>query len=184
MQFHQFARFDPSLPKVSDAEYKSLVRHICRIPTWWPALSEKEKIVIPGYRDLRDFSSSRQYLVQKNIGWWWITYFRVGNWRMVMPSPEFNRPVAVKKITERVDRGDLQAVYISVFGQMNHCVVVYDYERLKNGNVVFWLYDPNYHNTSSWLVYDASANDFLFQKRWFFPGGHVKLMRAYISPLH
>jgi hypothetical protein len=184
IEFHKFARFDPSLPKVSTEEYDALIRHICRIPTWWPAFSPDKAIVIPGYKNLRDFSSARQYLFQKDIGWWLITYFRMGNWRMIIPSSDSMRPVAAQKITDGLDHGQLQAVYLSVFPRMNHCVVIYDYTRLANGNIVFWDYDPNYHNTSNWLVYDATANDFLLQKRWFFPGGHVKLMRAYISPFH
>jgi hypothetical protein len=184
IQFHKFARFDPSLPKISEEEYVALVRHVSRIPTWWPAFSPDHAIVIPGYKNLRDFSSARQCLVQRNIGWWLITYFRVGNWRMIFPSIEAMRPVAAEKIMARLDRGELQAVYLSVFPRMNHCVVIYDYSRLQNGDIVFWNYDPNYHNTSSWLVYDAKDRDFILQKRWFFPGGHVNLMRVYISPIH
>lgn len=184
IQFHKFARFDPSLPKVSEEKYDALIRHICRIPTWWPTFSKEEAIVIPGYKNLRDFSAARQYLFQKDIGWWLITYGRIGNWRMIFPSLPSMRSVAARKITERLDRGDLQAVYMCVFPKMNHCVVIYDYQRQKNGNIVFWAYDPNYHNTSTWLVYDAAENQFVFQKRWFFPGGTVHLMRAYISPFH
>jgi|GEM_PF-490567 len=184
IQFHKFARFDASLPKASEAEYESLIRHISGIPTWWSAFAKEKAIVIPGYKNLREFSAARQYIFQKNIGWWLITYFRIGNWRMIFPEFKAARPLAARQIMERVDRGDLQAVYLSIFPRMNHCVVIYDYTKLKNGDVVFWDYDPNYHNASSWLVYDSKAQDFLIQKRWFFPGGHVKLMRAYISPVH
>ena len=184
IQFHKFVRFDPAAPKLTEEQYVALIRHITHIPTWWPAFSKQEAIVIPGYKDLRDFSSARQYAFQRNIGWWLITYFRIGNWRMMYPSLPALRDVAARQIMERVDRGDLQAVYLSIFPRMNHCVVIYDYDRLKDGNIVFWDYDPNYHNTSSWLLYDTKEREFIIQKRWFFPGGVVKLMRTYISPVH
>lgn len=184
IQFHKFVRFDPGAPKLSEEQYAALIRHISRIPTWWPASSPEKAIVIPGYKDLRDFSSARQFAFQQNIGWWLITYFRIGNWRMMFPSLKPMRDVAAQKIMGGVDRGDLESVYLSIFPRMNHCVVIYDYDHLKNGNIVFWDYDPNYHNASSWLEYDTKAREFLIQKRWFFPGGVVKLMRVYISPIH
>ena len=184
IEFHKFVRFDPTLPKLSEDQYEALIRRICRIPTWWPAFSQKDALVVPGYRNLREFSAARQVAFQKNIGWWLITYFRIGNWRMIFTEFPSMRSVAARKITERIDRGELQAVYLSVFPRMNHCVVIYDYSRLPNGDIVFWNYDPNYHNAVSALEWDAKDRDFLEQKRWFFPGGHVKLMRAFISPFH
>ena len=184
LQFHKFVRFDPAAPKLTEEQYVALIRHICRIPTWCPVFSEKDKLVVPGYKNLRDFSAARQYAFQQNIGWWLITYFRIGNWRMIYPSPKLTREWAVKNITDGIDHGKLQAVFMSVFPRMNHCVIAYDYSRLKNGDIVFWVYDPNYHNVPSALVWDAKARDFLEQKRWFFPGGHVKLLRMYISPIH
>lgn len=184
IQFHKFARFDPHARRLSEEEYGALIRRISRIPTWWPAFSKERAIVVPGYKNLRDFSTARQHAFQQNLGGWFITYLRIGNWRMIYPSLPSFREIAAKKIMARLDRGELQAVYLSVFPRMNHTVVIYGYERLKNGDVVFTCYDPNYHNTSNWLLFDAKARQFVYQKRWFFPGGPVKLMRIYISPVH
>lgn len=184
LQFHKFVRFDPNAKKLTEEQYVALIRHICRIPTWWPAFSEKDKLVVPGYANLRDFSAARQYAFQQNAGWWLITYFRIGNWRMIFPSPKATRIWAVDNITRGIDEGKLQAVFMSVFPRMNHCVVAYDYTRQPNGNVIFWVYDPNYHNAGGYIVWDAQQREFLEQKRWFFPGGPVKLIRMYISPIH
>lgn len=184
IQFHKFARFDPRAPRLAGREYRDIIRRVSRIPAWWPAFSKERAIVIPGYKNLRDFSAARQYSFQRNLGGWFITYLRIGNWRMIFPALEAFRGVAAEKIMARVDRGELQAVYLSVFPRMNHSVVIYDYKCLYNGDIVFTCYDPNYHNTSNWLVYEASAKQFVYQKRWFFPGGPVKLMRVYLSPFH
>jgi hypothetical protein len=48
----------------------------------------------------------------------------------------------------------------------------------------FDAYDPNYPNTLSWVEYDARARGFDFERRWFWPGGRVNLMRVYLSPIH
>jgi hypothetical protein len=66
---------------------------------------------------------------------------------------------------------------------MNHCVVVYSMERTKRGKR-FWLYDPNYPEKPAWLDYVESERSFEFQRRWYFPGGRVNVMRTYISPFH
>ena len=55
---------------------------------------------------------------------------------------------------------------------------------MKNGDVHFAAYDPNYPNKLGSLTYRSKQRDFDFPKTWFWPGGHVNLMRVYISPLH
>ena len=62
LQFHQFARFDPRQPRLSREEYHRRIRAICRIPVW--ASGPKEKIVIPGYADLHDFSVAYEGLLK------------------------------------------------------------------------------------------------------------------------
>ena len=42
-------------------------------------------------------------------------------------------------------------------------------------------HDPN---TLSWVEYDPAQRGFNFERRWFWPGGRVNLMRVYLSPFH
>src|SRR5512140_3289448 len=37
LQFHKFAQFDAGAPRVSDAEYRRIVRRVSSIPAWLPA---------------------------------------------------------------------------------------------------------------------------------------------------
>ena len=53
LQFHQFAEFRPDLPKVSESDYRKVVLRVCKIPVW--SSGPKEKVVVPGYKDLRSF---------------------------------------------------------------------------------------------------------------------------------
>ena len=54
LQFFQFAEFRPDLPKVSSSDYALIVRKVSAIPAW--SSGPKAKIVVPGYKDLHDFS--------------------------------------------------------------------------------------------------------------------------------
>jgi hypothetical protein len=185
LQFHKFARFAPDAARVSEAEYRSLIVRVCRIPIWMPEPSEADRIVIPGYADLNQFSRAYEHAMKETIGNWFPTYLRVGNWRMIGPFPRFGQANAEAQIVRGLDRGKLQAVYLTRFPKMNHCVILFDYHVLEGGSRTrFDAYDPNYPNTLSWVEYDAKAEGFDFERRWFWPGGRVNLMRVYLSPIH
>ena len=56
---------------------------------------------------------------------------------------------------------------------------------IKTGETIhFDAYDPNYPNTLSWVEYDVRQQSFNFERRWFWPGGRINLMRVYLSPIH
>jgi hypothetical protein len=185
LEFHKFARFAPGEKRVSEGEYKELIREVCRMPVWMPERDAAERIVIPGYRNLNEFSRGLEYAMKETMGNWFPTYLRVGNWRMIGPFPRFGQANACAQIVRGLDRGKLEAVYLTRFPKMNHCVILFDYHRLEGGGRIrFDAYDPNYPNTLSWVDYDARQEGFDFERRWFWPGGRVNLMRVYISPIH
>jgi hypothetical protein len=80
LQFHQFARFDPKLPKLSREEYRVRLKRLCRISVW--GSSSRERIIFPGFADLRGFSVAYEGLLKEDLGNWLPTYLRIGNWRM------------------------------------------------------------------------------------------------------
>ena len=185
MQFHKFARFDPAAPRLSAEAYRPRLKHLFRIPVWFPDRAGKPNaIVIPGYKNLYEFSKARPRLIQETAGAWLPTYFRVGNWRMIGPFPRWGQRLASENLMEALDNGVIQAVYIARFPHLNHCLVVYDYTLERNGNVRFRVYDPNYPAESAWLRYHADTRSFELQKRFYFNAGLVNVMRVYISPLH
>ncbi|HET9800439.1 MAG TPA: hypothetical protein VFP82_02035, partial [Chthoniobacterales bacterium] len=81
-QFYKFARFEPNAARVDDRELTKRVRDVTRRPPWHDPLPAQKRIVIPGYRNLRDLSQAKMDLLQKNIGVGWVVYLRVGNFRM------------------------------------------------------------------------------------------------------
>ncbi|MEA3186991.1 MAG: hypothetical protein QOD99_821 [Chthoniobacter sp.] len=182
LQFHKFAVFAPDRPRMSDVEYRRLVRRVSRIPVWFP--EARRGVVIPGYTSLHQFSRGHERMLKEELGNWFPTYLRFGNWRMVGPFPRWGQSLASRRLIAHLDEGALQAVYITRFPKMNHCLIVFDYQREKNGDVRFVVYDPNYPNEIGTLRYSASEKSFDFPKRWFWTGGRVNLMRVYLSPLH
>lgn len=182
LQFHQFARFDPKRPRVSDAEYRRLIRAVCRIPVW--SKGPRERIVIPGFRDLHSFSLPYGRLLQENLGNWLPTYFRVGNFRMAMGHPRAGQAMAAQWLAQSLEAGRIRGVFLSRFPHMNHALVAYAVRRGSGGDLFFDLYDPNYPGQPAHLRYVAARRSFDFERRWYFPGGQVNVMRIYISPLH
>lgn len=184
MQFLKFARFAPEQSRISPNQYRRLTMHISRIPVWLSARPEKERVVIPGYKNLNEFSRSYEHMFKEVLGNWLPTYLRVGNWRMVGPFPRSSQEYAARKLVDELSHGKVQAVYITRFPKMNHCIVLFDDHRLPNSDLRFDCYDPNYPNQLGSLLYHSSTRTFDFPKRWFWTGGTVNLMRVYLSPFH
>ncbi len=182
LQFHQFARFDAKQPRLGREAYRQLVRRICRIPVW--SEGPMERLVVPGFSDLRGFSVAYEGLLKENLGNWLPTYFRVGNWRLVFPHPRAGQARLAAWLVESLAEGRLRALYLSRFPHMNHVVVSYRMDRLPGGDLRFWVYDPNYPGKPACLKYRAGSRTFEFERRWYFPGGAVNVMRVYISPFH
>jgi hypothetical protein len=182
LQFHQFVRFDSRKPQLSRTEYARLIRRISRIPVW--SRGPRERIVVPGFRDLREFSEKFPAVLQENLGAWLPSYLRIGNFRMAMGHPRSGQAAVARWLAESMEQGKPRALYISRFPHMNHCIVIYRMERKRGGDLRFRLYDANTPAKPAWLDYRAAERSFEFQPRWYFPGGRVNAMRAYISPFH
>jgi len=123
LQFYKFARFAPDQPRTTEAAYRELILRVCRVPVWMPDRGADDRIVIPGYRDLNEFSRAYEHAMKETMGNWFPTYLRVGNWRMVGPFPRFGQANACAQIERGLARGKLQAVYLTRFPKMNHCVI-------------------------------------------------------------
>jgi hypothetical protein len=182
LQFWQFVRFAPELPKVSREEYGRLIRQICRIPVW--SGGPRERIVIPGFANLHDFSVAYEGLMKENLGAWFPSYLRVGNWRMMFGHLRPFQAAAARWLLKSTQEHKLRAIYLARFPWMNHVVIVYAATPKPNGDIRFTVYDPNYPDQPSWVDFIAAESSFSFQKRWYFAGGRVNVMRVFISPFH
>jgi hypothetical protein len=181
LEFFQFAEFRPELPKVSESDYQKIVRRLSEIPPW--SAGPRAKVVVPGYKDLHSFSLGQAITLQRNLGLWWPSYWRVGNWRIVSPVPRSGQERMAKWLQAELDHERIRTVYITRFKPINHCLVVYHYTSGQNGDLVFDVYDANQPGKLVHLTYRASDRSFYFDKTWYYRGGLVSVLRLYVSPL-
>src|SRR5438132_14036833 len=59
-QFHQFARFEPAAPRVDADEYTRRVRAVTSHAAWAAPLPPAERVVIPGFANLRALSAAEE----------------------------------------------------------------------------------------------------------------------------
>src|SRR5947199_6357927 len=57
-QFYKFACFEPNAPKLDENELHKRIRAVTRKSPWQDPLPPETRIVIPGYRNLRELSSA------------------------------------------------------------------------------------------------------------------------------
>jgi hypothetical protein len=180
LQFDRFAEFRPDLPEASELEYRNLIRRISRIPAW--RLGSREKIVIPGYRNLDSFSSAHALTLQKNLGLWWPSYWRIGNWRIVFPVSRSSQARMAQWLCNELNHGRIRAVYITRCKPLNHCLVAYRCDQQPNGDLVFFVYDVNQPKKIVHLTYRATDRSFYFDRTWYYKGGLVSVLSLYVSP--
>ncbi|MBV9391379.1 MAG: hypothetical protein JOY96_05750 [Verrucomicrobia bacterium] len=180
MQFYKFGVFRPELPKDSEADYRTIIRRLSRIPAW---SNRREKIIIPGYKDLYEFSEDRRSLLQKELGRWWPPCFRLGNWRIVMPVFRSGQRSLAFWLKHELDKGTVRAVYITRFRPINHCLLAYYYSAKPNGDLLFYVYDSNQAGKVVHLRYRAKDESFYFDRTWYYPGGLITVLKLYVSPL-
>ena len=66
-QFFRFARFEPGAPPLSPEGYVERVRAVGAHAAWEPALPVDERVVIPGYANLREFSRAQEAAVKAGL---------------------------------------------------------------------------------------------------------------------
>jgi hypothetical protein len=181
LQFFQFAEFRPDLPKVSESDYQQIIRKLSRIPAW--SSGPSAKVIVPGYKDLQSFSLGQTLVIQKNLGLWWPSYWRIGNWRIVLPVPRSGQEQTAKWLRSELDHQRIRDVYITRFKPINHCLVVYHYAAAPNGDIVFDVYDANQPGKLVQLTYRATDRSFYYDKTWYYTGGLVSVLPLYVSVL-
>jgi hypothetical protein len=182
-QFKKFARFDPKAPSPNDAELAHRVRIICRQHPWLAPWPDDRRVVIGGYKDLRELSQKRALVLQENIGLGWPTYFRVGNWRMFGVHGRGYQAREHDELEDALRRGDFFVAYLTTYPSLsiNHAVLVYTHRPPEpdKDEIGYWVYDPNHPEKPRQLDYSLGKREFAFQKDWDFVGGFVRVYHVY-----
>jgi hypothetical protein len=185
MQFRKFARFDPAAAPLNDQQLAKRIRAVVHIESWRESLPDNQRIVFPGYANLREISEARAQVFQNNIGSGFVTYFRPSIIRMVFLQSSGYQEKTHAKLDVALSRGDVFVAYLSTYPKMsiNHSVLIYG--RKKSGDELerYFVYDPNHAEAPRELTWSAPDRAFAYQKDIDFIGGFVRVYQTYDKPL-
>jgi hypothetical protein len=174
VQFWKFARFDPSAPPLAPGELAARIRQVTARSVWLPALPPAQRIILPGYANLREISRAEPGIFQANIGMGWPVYFRAGNMPIVAPlghdaEAELNREI-FHDLQDKVPT--IVWLYRFPSLKINHVVVVFQGSH-DHAHFHYTVYDPNYADGPKKLEFDIATKTFSYQPTFFFQGGPV-----------
>jgi hypothetical protein len=183
-QFHEFARFDPALPRVSREEYLERVGRVAARSPWQPAVPPDNRVVIPGYRNLFEFSRDQAEVVKEGLGGPWWTWIHWTNWRVVLPVGGAHQEGVAAEIAAELDQGRLVQLLVTNLPtiELNHTVVAYAY-RATESRVEFTVYDPNDPTAPGTLTFERTPQHFWATRIYDTRQGKIRAFRMYHSPL-
>jgi hypothetical protein len=178
-QFFQNARFDPAQPKADSATYRRRIRKVVSASPR-KRLPEVEKIVIPGYANLRAFSEAQQGLLKTQCGGAWQSYFQRGHWRMIWPFSRNHQCQTAERLLREIKSNATPVVHLVRFPSLtiNHAVLLFEVRETAD-RVEFAAYDPNSPERTATLTYDRARRSFSFPANSYFPGGRVDAYEIY-----
>ena len=187
MQFRKFARFDPHGAPLKDQELAQRIRGVARRKPWLEALPENQRIVFPGYSNLREISKARTQVFENNIGSGFMSYFRPSNIRMVFLDSKGYQEKTHQNLDAALARGDTFVAFLTTYPKMsiNHAVLIYGRKKSRPGDELehYLVYDPNHAEAPRELTWSPSECAFAYEKDIDFIGGFVRVYRAYDKPL-
>ena len=180
VQFWKFARFDPNQPPLPPDQLARRIREVCSRSVWLPALPARDRIVIPGYHNLREASAKNRYVFQANIGLGWPFYFRAANTVIIFWVSRALEDRVNAEIYHDLQLNTPTIIWIYRFPslKMNHVIVVYSCTRDSHG-YHYMVYDTNYRDAPKHLDYDPRTRTFTYEPVYYFKGGPVTVRALY-----
>ena len=183
VQFKKFARFDPHSAPLDDASLAARIRAVTHRQPWTEPLPPNQRIVFPGYKDLREMSKARREVVQLSIGHGWPVYFRISNVRMIFLQSAGYQEETHAHLDAALARGQLFVGFVTTFPHftINHSILVYKRKSFSpnSGTETYLVYDPNHPESRRELTWSPQTRSFSYQKDWDFVGGYVRVYQVY-----
>lgn len=180
-QFQRFARFDPAAPRVAPEEYVARVKQVVALAPWEEPRPPAERVVIPGYASLHEFSRTQEAAVKEGmVGRFW-TLVHWTNWRVVFPMPSWQQERVVRETLAELGEGRAVQFLVTNFPtwELNHTVVVFGYRLDAAGNILFSVYDPNDPTEPGRLTFDRAARRFQASRLHDTEPGPIRAFRMY-----
>lgn len=184
-QFARFARFDPTAAKLERETYTERVKQVVTRAPWEDPLPPDQRVVIPGYASLYEFSRAEEAAVKAGlVGRFW-TWMHWTNWRVVFPFPRWHQERVARETLAELHAGRPVQLLVTNLPtwELNHTVVAYTYRLDGDGNVYFFVYDPNDPREPGRIVFDRNARRFVAADVFDTRPGPIRAFRMYYSPL-
>lgn len=183
-QFFEEVRFDPNLPVADDKTYRKLIDEVVSRNRTHHA-DKPADIIIPGYKNLREFSAAHENLLKQECGSARQSYLQHGHWRMILPFSRNHQQRTAEQLATEVERHGLPVVHILRFPHItiNHAVVLFGAKETPS-EITFDVYDPNYPRKPATLVFHRASKQFEFPPNSYFAGGKVNVYEVYKSLLY
>jgi len=182
-QFFDHARFDPALPRSTN--YQTIVRAVLsRSPR--KESPDRDKVVVPGYANLRAFSRDHAALLKAQCGSAWQSYFQRGHWRMVFPLSRSHQKQTATDLIADLQEHRPPIVHIVRFPSLaiNHVLLLHAAETVED-EVRFQAYDPNYPQAPTTLTFREKDRRFFLPANDYFPqGGRVDVYPVFTGTLY
>jgi hypothetical protein len=142
--------------------------------------SESEKIVVPGYANLRDFSQDWESLLKDAGGGSWRSYVQRGHWRMILPFSRGHQAQTAETLLQEVQTNRAPVVHLVRFPQLtiNHALLLFDAAETDR-EIRFTAYDPNDPQQPVLLTFQRASRRFEFPANDYFGGGKVDVYEVY-----
>lgn len=184
-QFHRFARFDPAAPRLTAEEYAERVGQITARAPWRAALPLGERIAIPGYASLHEFSRAEERAVKAGLAGRFLSWIHWTNWRVVYPMPGAHQEAVARETVAELQAGRAVQWLITNLPvlELNHTVVVYAYHADDRQLIDFLVYDVNDPAVPGIIRFDPDARRFSSTRLYNTSVGPIRAFRMYYSPL-
>jgi hypothetical protein len=178
-QFFQHARFDPAQPVADEATYRKLIRRVVKTSPR-RHLAEDERIVIPGYTNLFEFSRGQEKLLKAGCGGAWQSYFQRGHWRMIYPFSKRHQEKMVEQLRAALRENRPPVVHIVRFPSLsiNHALLLIGVEAAPE-EIRFSVYDPYDPGKPAQLTFNRKERQFYFPANDYFVGGKVDIYEIF-----
>lgn len=183
-QFFHHARFEPALPAATDDACRRLVRTVlARNPRRHCAPADR--VVIPGFANLRSFSAAREALLKATCGGAWRSYVLRSHWRMVFPISRPHQARTAAGLATGIAAGGTPVVHLVRFPQLtiNHGIVLFGAAATPTGTR-FAAYDPNLPERPAVLDFDLASRTFEFPANSYWAGGRVDVIEIFRNWLY
>jgi hypothetical protein len=183
-QFFQFARFDPAASPLDRAGYVERVRQVVARPPWHRPIPLGERVVIPGYASLREFSAAQESAVKEGMGGRFWTLVHWTNWRVALPLTRRHQAGVLDEIERELAAGRLVQLLITNWPilELNHTVVAFA-SRSHGEGMELAIWDPNEPARPGVITFDRTRGAFWATRVYATRPQAIGVFRMYYSPL-